>query len=245
MNSSGTIHLERRPDGVFILTMQTDENRFNPNFMKDLHQALDTVEKSEGPCALVVANKDGNKIWSNGLDLDWLASQGIEERGQFLKDYMKLMGRMLVFPVPTVAAINGHAFAGGCIFSFTHDFRVMRKDRGFLCMPEIDLRMPLAPGMNAAIACKMSDLNALKHLILLGKRFTADEALQTKMIDSVATEKEVLATAIKIASQAAAKGEARQTMNDLKYELYKQAYEYLVNGDLGRVVPASVKKSKL
>ena len=65
-----------------------------------------------------MANKEGNKIWSNGLDLDWLAGQAVEERGQFLKDYMKLMGRMLVFPVPTVAAINGHAFAGGNIMVF-------------------------------------------------------------------------------------------------------------------------------
>lgn len=91
----------------------------------------------------------------------------------------------------------------------------------------------------------MSDQAALRNLIVLGKRFTADEALQHKMIDSVVPEKEVLSTAIQIANQVAAKGEARKTMNDLKFELYRPAYEYLISGDLGRVAPSSVQKSKL
>jgi enoyl-CoA hydratase/carnithine racemase len=61
------------------------------------------------------------------------------------------LGRLLCFPVPTIAAINGHAFAGGFMLAFAHDYRIMRTDRGFLCLPEIDLGMGLLPGMNAII----------------------------------------------------------------------------------------------
>ena len=58
---------------------------------------------------------------------------------------------MLIFPVPTIAALNGHAFAAGMMLALAHDYRVMRDDRGFLCLPEVDLHMPFAPGMNSII----------------------------------------------------------------------------------------------
>lgn len=58
---------------------------------------------------------------------------------------------MLALSVPCIAMINGHAFAGGCMFSFSHDYRVMRNDFGQLCMNEVELGLPLPPGMNGVV----------------------------------------------------------------------------------------------
>ena len=45
----------------------------------------------------------------------------------FLLEMIRLLGRMAVFPVPTIALVTGHAFAGGCMFALAHDYRVLYK----------------------------------------------------------------------------------------------------------------------
>ena len=67
-----------------------------------------------------------------------------------------LFGKMLALPVPTVAAIQGHCFAAGAMLAVAHDFRVMRADRGFFCLPEVDIHIPFTPPMAALIQARLS-----------------------------------------------------------------------------------------
>ena len=53
--------------------------------------------------------------------------------------------------MPTVAAVQGHVFAAGAMFALSHDVRVMRADRGFFCLPEVDIRIPFSTGMSALV----------------------------------------------------------------------------------------------
>ena len=133
---------------VWILRMDDDENRFNHSSVADLHAALDTVEAVEGDRALVTTGS--GKYFSNGLDLDWvLAGEGTEG---FIEEVHRLLGRVLGFPAYTVAAVNGHAFAGGAMLACAHDQIIMRADRGYWCLPEVDLGLPLTPAMYATVA---------------------------------------------------------------------------------------------
>ena len=61
----------------------------------------------------------------------------------------ELLARLLEIGVPTVAAIQGHAFAAGAMLALAHDERVMRADRGWSCLPEVDINIPFTPGMSA------------------------------------------------------------------------------------------------
>ncbi len=61
----------------------------------------------------------------------------------------ELLARVLGMGVPSVAALQGHTFAAGAMLALAHDQRVMREDRGFLCLPEVDIRIPFTPGMAA------------------------------------------------------------------------------------------------
>ncbi|MCB1683769.1 MAG: enoyl-CoA hydratase/isomerase family protein, partial [Pseudomonadales bacterium] len=109
------IDLSRDGD-VFTLTMTAGENRWNTSFVRAFAKALDEVEASEGPAALVTTSASG-KFFSNGLDLDWVqdpdAHPEAGDRAAFGAEFMTLMGRMITFPVPTLAAVNGHAFGAG------------------------------------------------------------------------------------------------------------------------------------
>lgn len=99
----------------------------------------------------MITSTINDRIFSGGLDLQFLMTSSTQERHSFLLEFIRLLGRLIVFPVPTIALINGFALAGGCMLSFCHDYRFMRKDLGNMAMTEIELGMPLPPGMNAVV----------------------------------------------------------------------------------------------
>jgi enoyl-CoA hydratase/carnithine racemase len=122
-----------RDGEVFILHLDPDdENRFHPDWLATVEAALDEVEAVTGPRALVTAGS--GKFWSNGLDLDWLLSNG-GEAAAYLDRVQVLLARTLASPVITVATLNGHTFGAGALWALAHDVRVMRADRGFFCLP--------------------------------------------------------------------------------------------------------------
>lgn len=209
-----------RQGPVFVLAMRDGENRFNRPFLAALNGALDEVERSDGPAALVTVGAE--KFWSNGLDLDWLMASG--EGAEFIGDFLELFARVLALPMATVAAINGHAFAGGAMFALTHDFRVMRADRGYFCLPEVDLGMPFAPGMNALIIDKLGRQSA-SDLILTGRRIGGEEALRLRAVDELAAAGEVLPRAI--ARAEALSGKDRGIYGRLKRDLFAEAIALL------------------
>lgn len=219
----------RREGAVFVLTMQTGDNRFNRPFLTALNEALDTVEASSGPAALVTTGGT-EKFYSNGLDLDWIAGDGRSEGGAFVGDVIRFLGRLMAFPVPTVAAINGHAFAAGAMMSLAHDFRVMRNDRGFLCLNEIDIHIPLAPGMAALVKSRLPG-PTLRDMVLTGARIGGEDARARGIVDEAVALAEVVPQAI--ARAAALADKDRATYGALKRGLYGETLAILEAGSLG------------
>jgi len=214
-----------RKDSVFVLAMRSGENRFNRDFLAALNGALDEVERADGPAALVTVGE--GKFYSNGLDLDWLTKQPPDDVSRFLADFEKLFARLLAFPMITVAALNGHTFAGGAMFSLAHDFRVMRSDRGYWCLPEVDLGMPLRPGMTALITSRLPK-PTFHEAIVTGRRYGAEAARAGSIVQQVASEEDVLATAVALAAPHV--GKSRQALVALKREIYRDALSTLEAG---------------
>jgi len=211
-----------RQDDIFVLTLDDGENRFNSRFLDDVNRALDEVETSEGPAALVTTGQ--GKFYSNGLDLEWLGGQRPIDSGRFLDGVDRLFARMLVFPTATAAAINGHGFAAGLMLALAHDFRVMRADRGYVCLPEIDLGVPLRPGMTATIQARLPHRVA-HEAIVTGRRYGGTDAEQRGIVDAAVPEAEVLERAMAMVRPLA--GKDRATMTALKRGLYVPALEIL------------------
>lgn len=209
-------------DGVFVLRMSAGENRFNLTFVEAFDAALDRVEQASPLGALVTVGE--GKFYSNGMDLDWLSGPGQSQVAATLGRVHALLGRLLCFPAITVAAINGHAFAGGAMLALAHDFRVMRDDRGYFCLPEVDIQMPFTAGMSALIQAKLPAVSAHEAMIT-GKRYDAPHARAAQMVHHTAAEAEVLPQAIALAKSLA--GKHGPTLSGIKKTAYADAFAAL------------------
>ncbi len=169
---------------VAILSMNSGENRFNFSFFEAFLQVLDEIEHKTEANVLVVKSSH-EKIWSNGIDLDWLLpaaeKEGPELRNRFLTEMFGFMKRVLTYPMLTIAAITGHAFAGGGFLSFAHDFRFMRSDRGWLCMPEVDIGMTLGP-VFSALSRRAVPMYMFEEMQYTGIRLTAQECVEHHIV---------------------------------------------------------------
>jgi len=204
-------------DQVFVLRMHHEENRFNRASLDALNAALDAIEQSDGPTALVTCGE--GKFFSNGLDLAWMSEAGAAAATETVQRVHELLVRVLTFPVITVAALNGHAFAAGAMFALAHDFRVMRRDRGFFCLPEVDIQIPFTSTMHSLILARLSKQTAHEACVT-GKRYGGEEALARGIVDHIEAEQEVLPRAIALAKSYA--GKDRRTLAAIKRTAYAQ-----------------------
>jgi Delta3-Delta2-enoyl-CoA isomerase len=202
-------------DNVFVLRMNSGENRFNRDSLDAWSAALDKVEQSEGPAALVTTGE--GKFYSNGLDLDWMANAGTEVASENVHRVHDLLARVLTFPLVTVAAINGHAFAAGAMLVVAHDFKVMRSDRGFFCLPEVDIEIPFTPTMQTLIMARLPRMTAHEAMIS-GRRYGGQDAQARGIVDAAESEADVLPKAITLAKALA--GKHRKTLSTIKRQMY-------------------------
>ncbi|GGZ41948.1 enoyl-CoA hydratase-related protein [Streptomyces bluensis] len=203
-----------RQDSVFVLDLGDDENRFHPDWIAAVNAALDEVEKTDGPRALVTAAR--GKFYSNGLDLDWLFAHA-DQQQDYVASVHELFARLLSLPVITVAALQGHTFAAGAMFSLAHDFRVMRADRGYWCLPEADIDIPFTPGMSALIQSRLTPRTA-HEAMLTARRYGGHDALAAGVVDLAVDEDAVRTTAVGIASGQLQK--AGDTLRTIKTRMY-------------------------
>ena len=210
-----------RTDDVFVLDIGDTENRFHPDWIASVDAALDEVEQDEGPRALVTVAR--GKFFSNGLDLDWLSAHADEHEAYVVRVH-ELLARVLSLPVLTVAALQGHTFAAGAMFSLAHDFRVMRADRGFWCLPEADIGIPFTRGMSGLIQARLTPQVA-HEAMTTARRYGGSDALAAAVVDRAVEEDAVLPTAVEMA--AALAGKAGGTLGTIKARLYAGVLETL------------------
>ena len=166
-----------KDETVAVVYMDNGANRQNIDYANAMIAVLDEVLEDESIKALVLTSAD-EKNWSQGVDLEWLGerlNEGDEESMRaFLYGMNDVYRKILLYPMPVIAAITGHAFAGGAILSCACDFRFMRSDRGYFCFPEVDLSIPFLPGMNAWVRKAIPEYK-FQEMKYTGKRYTASE----------------------------------------------------------------------
>lgn len=216
-----TLHIDYH-DKIAVLHLGPDENRFSPAFLDDLDAALDQVV-ADGAQGLVTTA--GGKFYSNGLDLDWLGAHS--DRGRwYIGRVHQLLARVLTLPVPTAAAVVGHAFGAGAMLALAHDFRVMRADRGYFCLPEVDIRIPFNPGMAALIQAKLTPQAAVAAMTT-GRRFGGRDAQRFGIVDATADEGALPGAAIDVLRPLGAKDPG--TLGVIKDTMFGRAAQALLD----------------
>ncbi len=214
------IDLDREGE-VFVLTMDDGENRWNTTFVRAFSAALDEVEASTGPAALVTTSSSP-KFFSNGLDLEWRQTEG-EHRGgdrdAFGVEFMALMGRIITLPIPSIAAINGHAFGAGFMSALCHDQRFMRSDRGFACANEVEIGMVIPPPELALFKHKIP-AHAFFETVQLARRWTGPDAMAAGFVQQVEPLETLNESAIRRAAELARLGANREVYGRMKESIY-------------------------
>jgi len=209
-------------DKIAILDLGEDENRFSPEFLDAISAQLDELEAG-GAQGLVTTGR--GKFYTNGLDLDWLTAHP-EQMQSYVARVQALLARVLTLPMPTAAAVTGHAFGAGAMLAMAHDVRVMRADRGFFCFPEVDIRIPFTDGMAALIQAKLTPRAAVASMTT-GRRFGGVEAAELGIVDATTGEGAVTAAAAELLRPLTGKDPG--TLGAIKRTMFRAAAEALTS----------------
>lgn len=139
-------------------------------------------------------------IFSAGVDLFRLVDGGREYAERFVPALSRTLLDLFAFEKPLVVAANGHAIAGGCIFTLAGDYRLMASGKGRIGIPELLVGVPFPPSVIEAVRFVVPPQH-LQMLAFTGRTVTADEALRLGMIDEIAEPDALLTRAEAVARQ--------------------------------------------
>ncbi|KAF3322007.1 Enoyl-CoA delta isomerase 3 [Carex littledalei] len=210
--------LEKR-GRVLILTLTgSGEHRLGPDLISSLRSALATARSDRTAAALVTVGE--GRFFSNGLDLAWAqnSSEGITTLVSLVKP---LIADLISLPMPTVAAVTGHAAAAGMMLALAHDYVYMRGDRGVLYMSELDIGLPFPDYFMALMRAKITDPRALRDMALGAKKINAIEGKERGIVDKVfESASDVMPEAVKMGEQLAGRNWDRGVYASIRMSMY-------------------------
>ncbi|MBW1642349.1 MAG: enoyl-CoA hydratase/isomerase family protein [Deltaproteobacteria bacterium] len=166
-----------KKDTVAVLSMNNGKNTQDLVFAQTMNSLLEEVNKDTDVTALVITSTD-EKNWSQGIDLEWMNQENQKNNKKDVREFFVVLdqvySKLMLLPVPTIAAITGHAFGAGAFLATACDYRFMNAHRGYFCFPEIDLKMDFLPGVFSMMAHKLPGFK-LPDLVYTGKHAGAKE----------------------------------------------------------------------
>ncbi|KAJ4345206.1 uncharacterized protein N0V89_011335 [Didymosphaeria variabile] len=222
IGTKGKVEVTSPAEKVYVVAFGSPpDNRLVTDFCEAILLALDILE-TKYQHGVVITTSLIEKFYSNGLDLEHAMQPGF-----FANVLFKLWRRILIYPMPTIALINGHGFAGALMTAMMHDYRIMNPHRGYLCLNEVELGVPLRPAMSSIFRQKCSP-TVYRTLVLEGKRFKSLDALKNDIIDGVGGLEEVLTfiEELKLTSRP-----DKGVVGDLKREMWRETVNFLENDE--------------
>mgnify|MGYP000908393836 FL=1 len=224
--------VEWQKDGtVALMIMNNGENRQNLEWAEAMVATYDEIMADSEIKALVLTSSDP-KNFSLGVDVQWvgqkLSEQDYSSVNKWVRRNHDVFTAMLMAPVPTIAAITGHAFGNGAILAAACDFRFMRSDRGFFCLPEIDLGIQFLPSQIEWLK-RAIPYHFLIRMQLTGDRVGAQELEKHNVIIKACSDREE--TIAEAVAYAKTFNKSRANMAEMKRRTYKHILDVMANVD--------------
>ncbi|KAI3756737.1 hypothetical protein L1987_56560 [Smallanthus sonchifolius] len=237
--------LEKRGK-IFFLTLTgdgADEHRLHPTLIASIRSALSEV-KSQSTRGTVLITVAEGKFFSNGFDLAWAKSasggspsEAVNLLRHMVRLFKDVVADLISLPLPTIASVTGHAAAAGLLLAMSHDYVMMRRDRGVLYMSEVDMGMTLPDYFTAMIRSKVAKPDARRDVLLRGVKVKGDEAVVKGLIDSAHDSGEkVVEAAVRLGEELS----KRKWDGEVYAEIRKALYPELI-GVLGLTTKPLVK----
>jgi len=209
---------------IAVIVMNRGQNRLNIEFCDAFHNLLDEVEGNDSCKGLISTGVA--KFYGNGLDVEWMAQQTDAVLVDFFSKYMSLLKRILILPMPTLAAINGHCYAGSGLLAFVHDLRTMRNDKGWLCFNEVFINRRFSEANYKLLRSKFGSGMTSTDAVILGRRYSATEAQENKMVHTTCSENLLIPESIRLMKSYSGKyGYERESIYNLKADMFEDVVE--------------------
>ncbi len=185
-------------DHVAVLRLEHGKAQaLDVELVGELDRVLRDCEADEA-CHAVVLTGTG-RIFSAGVDLFQVLNGGDRYADEFLPLLRSAFARLFAFSKPAVAAINGHAIAGGCVMACACDYRIMAEGSGTIGVPELKVGVPF-PGVAIEIL-RFAVPEHVSELVFLGRTYPVGEAVKLDIVHETAPGAALLDRARAVAAQ--------------------------------------------
>lgn len=223
--------LEKR-GRLFILKLTGDgEHRLNPTLLDSIRSAVNQIRSDPSSSQSVLITTADGKFFSNGYDI---ALSKSDPSLSVLMDakLRSLIADLISLPMPTIAAVTGHASAAGCILAMSHDYVLMRRDRGFLYMSELDIELIVPAWFMAVIRMKIDSPAARRDVMLTAAKLTAEKALEMGIVDFVhGSAAETVEAAVKLGEEIITRGADGHVYGRMRDTLLREVVLYTIGLD--------------
>jgi Delta3-Delta2-enoyl-CoA isomerase len=180
-------------------------NALNEQVVEEIHGCFQRVA-ADPDIRAVIFTGDG-RFFSFGFDIPEFLSYSKESFSRFLNRFTNLYTYLFAYPKPLVAALNGHAIAGGCMLALACDYRVMVSEKAKISLNEITFGSSVFAGSVAMLKFLVGGKNA-QAVLYDGAMYSAQTALQLGLIDQVSADEKLAGDAREVARRLAAKDAA-------------------------------------
>jgi enoyl-CoA hydratase/carnithine racemase len=188
----------QRRDGIATLTLGRGKvNALNGAVVDEIRASLKSLEHDPEVKSVIMTG--AGKFFSFGFDVPEFLAFEKARFAQYLTNFIDLHTYLFLYPKPVVAALNGHAVAGGCMLALACDYRVMATGRARIALNEITLGASVFAGITEILRFWVGSANATR-VLYSGSMYSAEEAKSIGLIDEVAAEHDLMDAAARMAS---------------------------------------------
>jgi enoyl-CoA hydratase/carnithine racemase len=188
------IKIENQDNVAIIRLTNGVTNPISLELIKEISQNLKELKENSSVSGVVFTGSN-DKFFSIGFDLPNLYKQGEKEIRTFFRAYNRLCIELYSYPKPTVAALTGHAIAGGCILAICCDYRVIASGKKLMGLNEIKLGVPI-PYPGDVILKQIIGTRYAQMIMEMGEFFGPEQLIQMGMVNQVERSKSVLERAV-------------------------------------------------